>query len=88
MKMLLTVFLLAASVSSHASSATANHGHHGYGAGVSGGLKGAPSSAASVSTASASQGGGHYSLVDDYQPWPQAEMQQFAKPRFVPYAGE
>lgn len=32
--------------------------------------------------------GGRYTLGDEYQPWPQAEMQQYAKPKFEPYRGE
>lgn len=45
---------------------------------------------------SSSQGNGgrygfadpQYSLVDDYQPWPQAQMKQYAKPEFTPYDGK
>jgi hypothetical protein len=45
-------------------------------------------------TGSASQAGmagnqgGRYTMGDEFQPWPQREMQQFAKPRFEPYRGE
>lgn len=43
---------------------------------------------AAVGNSTTSGAGGRASLVDGYQPWPQSEMQQFAKPRFIPYAGE
>jgi hypothetical protein len=63
--------------------ASADHGHHGYGAGVSGSLKGASSSA---SQGAVGGNGGSYfspdlhsSLVDDYQPWPESEMRQFQR---------
>ncbi|PVX77150.1 hypothetical protein C7402_115209 [Paraburkholderia unamae] len=32
--------------------------------------------------------GGRYSVVDGYQPWPQSEMRQYAKPRWEPYRGD
>lgn len=67
--------------------ASANHGHHGYGAGVSGSLKGAPSSSSSAPAGPTGGNGGnggsyfspslHDSLVDAYQPWPEAEVRQF-----------
>lgn len=53
----------------------------------------AAAAAASIGAAPGQSGrGGSYaagsvSLVDGYQPWPEAEMRQFEKPRWVPYAG-
>lgn len=37
------------------------------------------------SASSASGQGSKYTLGDEYQPWPQAEMRQYAKEKFVPY---
>jgi hypothetical protein len=46
-------------------------------------------SAVGAASSGASQGnGGRYSMVDEYQPWPQEEMKQYAKPKFEPYKGE
>ena len=42
---------------------------------------------ASASSSAGSGQGRKYSLGDDYQPWPQAEMKQYAKPKFEPYGG-
>jgi hypothetical protein len=71
----------------HASVARGDSGHHGYGAGVSGSLKGAASSnnASAGAAGQSGQGGAyfapdlHSSLIDGYQPWPEAEMKQFQK---------
>lgn len=46
-------------------------------------------SAVGAASSSASQGNGsRYSAVDEYQPWKQSEMQQYAKPKFEPYTGK
>lgn len=69
-----------------AATASANQGHH------SGGNHGAVGAAAGAfgggsSAAGQSGQGGRYMFEDNYQPWPQAEMAQFQKPRWVPYTG-
>ena len=76
-------------------SGMAGHGHRaGVHAGAGGSFGGASAggpSAAGASAAASGQGGvymaDHYleHQVDPYQPWPQAEMQQFAKPEFIPF---
>ena len=83
--LLLTFFLIA--TQAHASVARGEHGHHGATLGSTAsahaaatGMVGAP--------AAQSGNGSRYSMVDDFQPWPQAEMAQFQKPKFIPYAGE
>lgn len=44
---------------------------------------------ATGAASSGSQGNGSsYTLGDEYSPWPQAEMKQYAKPKFEPYRGE
>jgi hypothetical protein len=91
MKLSLLLTALLFSASALASTASANHGHHGMGS------LGSTASSASRGSAAAAAGqsgnGGRSSSApvyaeDAYQPWPQAEMQQFAKPKFVPYSGE
>jgi hypothetical protein len=89
MKLSLLLTALLFSASALASTASANHGHHGMGS------PGGTASSASRGTAAAGQSGqgGRSSSApvyaeDAYQPWPQAEMQKFAKPNFVPYSGE
>jgi hypothetical protein len=89
MKLSLLLTALLFSASALASTASANHGHHGMGS------LGSTASSASRGTAAAGQSGngGRSSSApvyaeDAYQPWPQAEMQQFAKPKFMPYSGE
>lgn len=42
---------------------------------------------ASSGHSSAGSQGGHYTLGDQFQPWPQTEMKQYAKPRFETYKG-
>jgi uncharacterized membrane protein len=59
-------------------------------AGIGGGVGGA------TSGPSGSQGNGQYgsryspgyTLGDEYRAWPEAEMKQYAKPKFVPYDGK
>ena len=41
-----------------------------------------------VGASSSGSQGGRYTLGDQFQPWPQDEMQQYAKPRFEPYRGD
>jgi hypothetical protein len=87
MKPTLLLAALLFSASAFASTASANHGHHG-------GLgNGASMGAAAASSGSQSGNGGRSSIApvyaeDAYQPWPQAEMMQFQKPKFVPYSGK
>lgn len=87
LSLLLTAMLFSASAL--ASTASANHGHHGMGS------PGGTASSASRGSAAAGQSGqgGRSSSApvyaeDAYQPFPQAEMMQFQKPKFVPYSGE
>jgi hypothetical protein len=86
MKSLLFAALLALATQAHASTASANQGHHG---GANSGALGC-SCGASHGTAAAGQSGngGRYSMVDQYQPWPESEMRNFEKSKFVPYSGE
>jgi hypothetical protein len=87
LSLLLTAMLFSASAL--ASTASANHGHHGMGS------PGGTASSASRGSAAAGQSGqgGRSSSApvyaeDAYQPWPQADMMRFQKPKFVPYSGE
>jgi hypothetical protein len=91
MKLSLLLTALLFSASALASTASANHGHHGMGS------LGSTASSASRGSAAAAAGqsgnGGRSSSApvyaeDAYQPFPQAEMMQFQKPKFVPYSGE
>lgn len=90
----IAVIMAVCAVAAHAQS-SAQHGHR---AGVSIGARGALGHAAAASSGGANasangaaqsgSNGGAYSsasMMDNYQPWPQSEMQQFAKPCFVPY---
>jgi hypothetical protein len=81
------IALLLATTQAHASTARGEAGHHGASLGST---ARATSSVSSQSAAAAPAQGsnGRYSLVDGYQPWQQAEMQQFAKPKFVPFDGK
>jgi hypothetical protein len=83
----LLIALLLITTQAHASAvARGEHGHHGATLGSSAshaaatGMVGAP--------AAQSGNGSRYSLVDEYQPWPQAEMAQFQKPHWTSYTGE
>ncbi|MEM5294262.1 hypothetical protein VSR82_07950 [Burkholderia sp. JPY481] len=92
MKSVIFALMLFASLSAHASTASANHGHHGGGnngavGAAAGAFGGSSSSSAGAAAAGASGMGGSYwspdpnaSLIDGYQPWPQREMKQFQKP--------
>jgi hypothetical protein len=94
MKLSLLLTALLFSASALASTASANHGHHGMGSpgGTAHGSASATGGAALGSASATGQGGRSSSAPvyaeDAYQPWPQAEMQKFAKPKFVPYSGE
>jgi hypothetical protein len=83
MKLSLILTALLFSASALASTASANHGHHGMGS---------PGGTAHGSASATGQGGRSSSAPvyaeDAYQPFPQAEMMQFQKPKFVPYSGE
>lgn len=83
MKTLFLALLLAAS-QAHASTARGEAGHHG----ASLGSTAHTSSSVAATGAQAAQGGGRYSMVDAYQPWPESEMAQYAKPHFVPFDGK
>lgn len=91
MKQLLAIIALLVVGHANASQVGASHGNHGGGGfGPSGG-QAAAGQAASVGSKGAAQSGsngGRYSMVDSYQPWPQSEMQQFAKPHFETYTGK
>lgn len=81
----LAVLMLVSAVA-HAQSVGGNSG-------VGHGARGAVGAGAGAShgTAGASQSGangGRYSAFDNYQPWPQAEMKQYAKAKFTTYEGD
>ncbi|MGF6764025.1 hypothetical protein P3T24_004356 [Paraburkholderia sp. GAS33] len=78
-KCAVVALFFAASVTAHASVARGQAGHHGASLGST--------AHTAVTTSGSAAAPGRGSLVDDYQPWPQAEMQKFAKPKFVPYDG-
>jgi hypothetical protein len=86
MKSLLFAALLALATQAHASTASANQGHHG---GANSGALGC-SCGASHGTAAAGQSGngGRYAFEDNYQPFPQSEVMQFQKPQWTPYDGK
>jgi hypothetical protein len=90
MKSLFSILILALATSAHAATTSANHGHHGGGNnGAVGSAVGTSQAAASGSTGAAQSGNGsRYAFEDNYQPWPQAEMAQFQKPHWTPYAGK
>lgn len=89
MKLPLLLAALVFSAQAIASTASASYGHHG---GSHGAVGAAAASFGGSANASAQSGnGGRASVVyaeDNYQPWPQAEMAKFQKPKFVPYTGE
>jgi hypothetical protein len=86
MKTILLALLLAAT-QAHASTARGEGGHHGASLGSTARATSSVSSQ-SATAASAQRSNGRYSLVDGYQPWPESEMAQFAKPKFVPFDGK
>lgn len=94
MKLSLLLTALLFSASALASTASASHGHHGGGNhGAVGAAAGAFGGTSSAAAAGQSGQGGRSSSApvyaeDAYQPFPQAEMMQFQKPKFVPYSGE
>jgi hypothetical protein len=116
MKLSLILTALLFSASALASTASANHGHHGMGSpggtahgsasatggtahgsasatgGTAHGSASATGGTAHGSASATGQGGRSSSAPvyaeDAYQPFPQAEMMQFQKPKFVPYSGE
>jgi hypothetical protein len=51
-------------------------------------VHGTGNTGAASQAGSAGNQGGRYTMGDEFQPWPQREMQQFAKARFEPYRGE
>jgi hypothetical protein len=96
MKLSLLLTALLFSASALASTASANHGHHGGGnhgaVGAAAGAFGGMSSSSAAAAGQSGQGGRSSSAPvyaeDAYQPFPQADMMQFQKPKFVPYSGE
>jgi hypothetical protein len=92
MKSFAAILLLALASSAHASNASANQGHHGGSMGAvgasAGAFGGSTTGASAGSNASQSGSGGRYSIVDNYQPWPESEMASFQKPHWTPYQGD
>jgi hypothetical protein len=87
MKSFAAILLLALASSAHASNASANQGHHG--GGNNGAMGAAAGSFGGQSAAVGQSGnGGRYSMVDQYQPWPESEMASFQKPHWTPYQGD
>lgn len=86
------IFGLLLAVSINAQAHAVGHGSAVGGAtsGAAGGMRNGigASLGSSGATHGAAGSGGRYSLVDEYQPWPQEEMKRFAKAKFAPYAGE
>lgn len=88
MKSILTAFLLSLSCSTWAGTIGGPHGGMSSGAASPGmmGMQAGPGQHGPAATGgqsmAASQGGqgGRYSVVDNYQPWPESEMRQFQKP--------
>ena len=81
----LAVLMLVSAVA-HAQSVGGNsYGGHGARAGVG---AGAGASNGSGGASQSGSNGGRYSAFDQYQPWPQAEMKQYAKAKFTPYEGK
>ena len=86
MKSLLLAVTLLIAANAHASAvARGDHGHHAGAANNGASLSGISATSAVSSSVGSN---GRYSLVDEYQPWPQSEMQQFAKARWTPYDGK
>lgn len=84
MNKFLATLLLALAISAHASGPS--RGPHG---GIAAGMAlQASRSHASANAQSSGNGGSTRSVVDDFQPWPEAEMRQFQKPRFEVYKGD
>ena len=91
MKTAIAVSLLSLTINAHAgSNAQGPHGGIAAARGIA-----ASRAAAQASHAGQSGQGGSYwtpdanaSLVDAYQPWPQAEMRRFQKAHWEPYAGD
>ena len=83
-------FLLA--LSAHAEAHAVGHGSAvgGHASGAAGGMQNGAAAAArgAMGSTSAQGSGGRYSMVDDFQPWQEESMQQYAKPKFEPYRGE
>jgi hypothetical protein len=90
MKLSLLLTALLFSASALASTASANHGHHGMGS--PGGTASSASRGSAAAAGQSGQGGRSSSAPvyaeDAYQPFSQADMMQFQKPKFVPYSGE
>jgi len=87
MKQLLAIILACTCMHAHAQALGGNsYGGHGARAGVSAGAGASHGNA--VGASQSGSNGGRYSAFDQYQPWPQAEMKQYAKAKFTPYEGD
>lgn len=85
MKTILAITLACACMHANAESALGGQAR--------GGHRGGPAIGGHANSQAASQNGsnaGRYTMFpeDNYQPWPQEEMKQFAKPEWHPYNGE
>jgi hypothetical protein len=86
-KQLLAIILACTCMHSHAQAYGGNSGvGHGARAGI--GAHGNASNGNAIGASQSGANGGRYSAFDNYQPWLQAEMQQYAKAKFTPYTGE
>lgn len=81
----LAVLALACAANAHAGNVG---GNMGVGHGMRSGPHGNTSANAGAAASQSGANGGRYSAFDQYQPWPQAEMQQYAKPAFHIYEGK
>ena len=84
-KRIATVVVMAASLNAHAGGMQASRGPHG---GIAAGNALQASRSHASAAAQSGNGGSTRSVVDDYQPWPESEMQQYQKPHWAPYEGE
>jgi hypothetical protein len=86
--------LLIATAAHAGSNAQGPHGGIAAARGLAASRAAAQASHAGQSVGQSSQGGSYWtpdpnaSLVDAYQPFPEAEMRRFQKPRWEPYAGD
>ncbi len=87
MKAFIAIIIACTCMHAHAQALGGNSGvGHGARAGIGAGVGAASSGPSGASQSGAN--GGRYSAFDQYQPWPQAEMKQYAKAKFTPYTGE
>ena len=93
MKTAIAVSLLSLTINAHAgSNAQGPHGGiaaaRGLGHGPGASSFGAPSAAPGQSGQGGKYDPAGSSMVDAYQPWSEASMRQYQKPRWEPYAGD